>query len=424
MLKGKLGKTCIGLSVIIVIMTMAVMLLLSSYVYESSLNEYVRTTNQQIADNIISNIGLGTMEYYIQNNTSDDKLIEMQNQFNSLIANDTLRIQIVLKDINGVYFFYDTMQEHQMGEHIMEDEQHFDANITTLSKNTMDLGYAIEINNTVYGWVCITKDTSEINNNIHSYTNSLFSVLLLIGLVQIVVYMGVLRKKVILPLNDLSEALDSYSHNNQDDINIQDFAGRKTNYVSQLDIKTNNEIEAICENLKLLEYDVNNYLDRLNNFKVSEDENKVNLQLLEVIMHIQSMIIKQMYVDFKSFLPIVAYYFKAEKVLFIDGYKEEYNIMIYGNQKYQKYNTKSEEIKCLMGLKEYQSINLKDIPQNVKTLILKEYSKESIGLNLFGDNTKDHNWQVVIVRSNLREGNIEADIMVKAIKSCVQSFFN
>lgn len=406
---------------------MIIMTLLTSQLaimtYDSITSDFIYNSCNEYIDMIKTDLTEDTIKYHIETNDLNEKYDNIVSKLSNIIAySDIDGIQIVKTDALGVYYYYDSTLQYELGTHQAYEKGIFTDTGAKQIGNTLHLVYPLENETGLYGYINIIKSNQTLTTGKSEFSLSMLSDLIIVFLTQAIVYLVILYKKVIKPINELSDALDNYTEQNKNDTGIDNLMQRKSNYVSRLNIKTNNEIEDICDNLKLLEYDINKYIDNLSSLK----ETKINAHIIELIASMQSMILKQMCVDFKSFLPILTYYFKADKVIFITKEDTSYTLMAYDSEtkKYNKYSTPQtdDNMNSLMGSQEYKTINLRDLPSTLKAVVLKNYTKKQIALTTFGDTTPKHKWEVLIIRSKIEEIK-STDIIIRAIESCIQSFF-
>lgn len=419
-LTGKLGRRFLILSVVMAIISTVVLFEVGSLSHATGIIYFTKNEMKGVADRMFENIPLDMINAYIDNKIEDDKIKEFKGRMDNIVSTEPItRVHMEVLDHFDGHVFYDSAGEYEVGYKIPVTDINSKTEVE-LGGDTINLQYKRD------GVVMsMNVDASAINKSLVWYHNTMLAVIVAVEVLQVIITLIMVRNQVVLPLSQLHKALEGYKEMNQNDCSISNINSRKTSFVSSLDIHTNNEIEKICDNLKLLEYDVNKYIDKISELNVnvkdleeSVEERSVSTKILSLITDMQSILIKQMYKDFKSFLPILAYYFKSERVVYVERVNGMNDIMVYGNRRYKRYQTTELGIVA----DEYGRIQLSELPEKLRKLILDGYKKDKIGLNIFGDTYENYEWIVIVARDNINKYDIETDIVVKAVKSCINRF--
>ena len=220
-----------------------------------------------------------------------------------------------VKDCNGITYLYVQKLEGDYITYIMDaDPTEGQCQLGTTRKASgpaletehPEYGIPAFITNDTYGWLCTSAEPvfdSEGNpvalvgvdvsmdDIMQERADYLRNVILVMGaacLVLIVFVLVGVDKALIKPINKLSEAARSF---------VQDRSSgqKKDSAVSRLKIRTGDEVETLCDSVKQMEQDINNYITNLT--AVTAEKERIGAEL-DVATHIQSSMLPSIFPAF------------------------------------------------------------------------------------------------------------------------------
>ena len=157
------------------------------------------------------------------------------------------------------------------------------------------VGFPAYISNSDYGWLCsagapvygtdgsvvayamIDVSMDEVMADREAFLENIMLIMVIATLILALLFMWIIHRIVVKPINSLSSAASSF-------VSDQKSEG-ETSAISQLDIRTSDEIQNLAESIKRMELDINQYIDDLES--VTAEKERIGAEL-DIAKHIQA----------------------------------------------------------------------------------------------------------------------------------------
>lgn len=222
-----------------------------------------------------------------------------------------------IKDSNGITYLYVQKLEGDRCTYIMDadtsDEQCQLGTTHKVSGPTLETehpenGIPAFITNDTYGWLCTSMEPIydgkgnpaalvgvdiSMNDIMQDRADYLRSVITFMGIAAIALVVLILFgvvKAIIKPINMLSDAARSF---------VQDRSSEKKNgsAISQLNIRTGDEVETLCDSVKQMERDINSYITNLT--AITAEKERISAEL-NVATQIQADMLPRIFPPFPN----------------------------------------------------------------------------------------------------------------------------
>ena len=220
-----------------------------------------------------------------------------------------------IKDSNDITFLYVQILEGDMCTYIFDADRADDRcqlgtthEVSGPTKETEhpENGIPAFITNDAYGWLCTSMEPvrdeagnpvalvgvdmsmDEIMKDRAEYLRNVILLMEAAVLVLIVLILFGINKALIKPINKLSAAARSFVQDRSEE-------HRDDSAISRLNIWTGDEVETLCESIKQMELDINNYITHLT--AVTAEKERIGAEL-DVATHIQSSMLPSIFPAF------------------------------------------------------------------------------------------------------------------------------
>lgn len=157
------------------------------------------------------------------------------------------------------------------------------------------IGFPAYISNSEYGWLCsagapvygtdgsviayamIDVSMDEVMADREAFLENILLIMVIATLVLALLLMWIINRIVVRPINSLSFAAASFVSDQK--------ADGEVSAISQLDIRTSDEIQNLSESIKRMERDINQYIEDLGN--VTAEKERIGAEL-DIARHIQA----------------------------------------------------------------------------------------------------------------------------------------
>ena len=157
------------------------------------------------------------------------------------------------------------------------------------------IGFPAYISNSDYGWLCsagapvysadgsviayamIDISMDEVMADRTAFLNNIMMIMVFATIALVLLFMWIINRLVVKPINSLAAAASSF-------VSDQKSEG-EASAISQLNIRTSDEIQNLSESIKRMELDINQYIDDLES--VTAEKERIGAEL-DIAKHIQA----------------------------------------------------------------------------------------------------------------------------------------
>lgn len=143
-------------------------------------------------------------------------------------------------------------------------------------------------NGDICGYISVDMSMNEIIGSINSFVHTIVIVIVLIAAVFGIIYIILINRAIIRPINTLSEAAAKYSSVSKDE---------GENVFSEIEIKSRDEIGRLCDSMKQMEKDINEYVGNIT--ELNSEKEKINAEM-KIAWDIQSSILPSNFEEFSE----------------------------------------------------------------------------------------------------------------------------
>ena len=298
-------RTKIVCSIVLFALVISTVLVCVSYfTYKSTMDEHYDTLGNNVAQTAISMIDEDVMLEYSRGVAFADPQSTMASQeYQSIIttldnikeSNNVLYLYIIYPTESGSYFIFDTDHSKDScpyGYYMEYYEGSFSKIAHRLVRgetvpaviSNKDYGWIISISHPyissggeLIGYVCVDISMEQVVRDRQAFLLNCILVMAVITVIFAFVYMFVFNKIFVGPIKQMTTATAAFVSDRGDD-------DRVLSPISLLKVKTNDELQTLCESLKKMELDLNLHIDNLKN--ITAEKERIGAEL-NVATHIQ-----------------------------------------------------------------------------------------------------------------------------------------
>lgn len=265
--------------ILMLLMISTTLLAVSYYTYKNTMNKQYAKQGENIARTSISMLEDYLVAEYVDGVESQpaeevmatDEYQEICTMLRKIkSSNDILYLYMIVPRENGVYYVFDTDESADAcpyGYYMEYYEGSFSSHAEAFSK-----GEAVEpiISNQEYGWiisitypyfsgedflgyVCVDLSMDEVVHARQTHLWKSILIMLSITVFFAVLYIVAVNRQIVFPVKKMAEAASQFVGAREEE----------KSSISVLEVRTQDELEQLCDNLKQMEKDVNYYIDNL-----------------------------------------------------------------------------------------------------------------------------------------------------------------
>ncbi len=297
--KFSLGKKLTAMIVFLSVALSLVAILVSYRIFSSTMTRYYKELGTNLVRTLASQLDADELDYYYETGEMDENYYKTQQFIQDLVASNNVEYLYVVRPNGvGVTFLFDSDME------VGEGGEYYDGGYCALG-TYVDLvgGFAENLDKLLagedvepiiqpdagFGWLMtamvpvlhedgtmagyVMADISMYDVMHTSQTFLITLVVLLVALTVafIVLFLTILRRKVIQPIDQLTQATGAFIQNNEDEL----AAGTAT--VNVPEIRTGDEVEELANSFRKMEEDMISYIRSF--MKITAEKERIGAEL-------------------------------------------------------------------------------------------------------------------------------------------------
>lgn len=297
--KFSLGKKLTAMIVFLSVALSLVAILVSYRIFSSTMTRYYKELGTNLVRTLASQLDADELDYYYETGEMDENYYKTQQFIQDLVASNNVEYLYVVRPNGvGVTFLFDSDME------VGEGGEYYDGGYCALG-TYVDLvgGFAENLDKLLagedvepiiqpdagFGWLMtamvpvLHEDgtmagyvMADISMNDVMHTRQTFLITLVVLLVAltvafIVLFLMILRRKVIRPIDQLTQATGAFIQNNEDEL----AAGTAT--VNVPEIRTGDEVEELANSFRKMEEDMISYIRSF--MKITAEKERIGAEL-------------------------------------------------------------------------------------------------------------------------------------------------
>ena len=277
-----LGKKLTILIVLLSVVLSLASVLVSYRIFSSTMTEYYNQLGTNLVRTLASQLDPDELDYYYETGEMDEQYYKTQAFIQDLVANNNVEYLYVVRPHGvGVTFLFDSDME--MGE----GGEYYDGGYCALGTYVdlvggfadnldkllageevapivqRDAGFGwlmtamvpvLHEDGTMAGYVMADINMNDVMNTRQTFLITLMVLLAALTVLFILLFLFILRRKVIRPIDQLTEATGAFIENNEEEL----ATGMVT--VNVPDIKTGDEVEMLAHSFRKMEEDMISYI--------------------------------------------------------------------------------------------------------------------------------------------------------------------
>lgn len=297
--KFSLGKKLTAMIVFLSVALSLVAILVSYRIFSSTMTRYYKVLGTNLVRTLASQLDADELDYYYETGEMDENYYKTQKFIQDLVASNNVEYLYVVRPNGvGVTFLFDSDME------VGEGGEYYDGGYCALG-TYVDLvgGFAENLDKLLagedvepiiqqdagFGWLMtvmvpvLHEDgtmagyvMADISMNDVMHTRQTFLITLVVLLVAltvafIVLFLMILRRKVIRPIDQLTQATGAFIQNNEAEL----AAGTAT--VNVPEIRTGDEVEELADSFRKMEEDMISYIRSF--MKITAEKERIGAEL-------------------------------------------------------------------------------------------------------------------------------------------------
>ena len=299
----------IALSIVLMLLIISsTVLTIAYYTYENAMNEQYEKTGMHVGKTVVSLLDGDVVANFskdVVGISEQDAMAKMESEeYKSIIetlralkdSNELLYLYMIKPMDNGTYYYLFDSDDAEAACPYGYNEPYYPG-VFEESKDILLTGADVApmISNEDYGWIITISYPYHVDGEFLGYIGIDISMndvvadrmdflyktmIIVIGitLVFAVVYIVILNKTMVSPIKRMATAAKDY-------INTKTDTATESSSISELKIKTGDEIEQLCMSLKTMEHDINAHIENLRT--VTAEKERIGAEL-DVATHIQA----------------------------------------------------------------------------------------------------------------------------------------
>ena len=300
-------KIALSIALMLLIIS-SVVLTICYFTYENAMNDEYKRTGTNIAKTVAAILDSETVAKFskgVVGISEEDAIAAMESEEYAEIistlryikdSNELLYLYMVKPMDDGTYYYlFDSDESEEVCPYGYNEAYYpgvFDEN-----KDIFLAGEQVEpmISNEDFGWIITVNYPYHANNEFLGYISVDISmdyvvserleflydtmfIMIVITVLFAILYIVILNKTMVSPIKRMASAAKDY-------ISTKTDTGTESSSISELKIKTGDEIEQLCVSLKTMEKDINDHIENLRT--VTAEKERIGAEL-DVAKHIQA----------------------------------------------------------------------------------------------------------------------------------------
>lgn len=298
-------RSKIVFGIILMALVISTTLVCVSYVtYKSAMDEHYETMGNKVAQTAISLLDEERMLAYSSHIETDDAEQVMQSaEYQEILSilsrikdsNEVLYLYMIYPTQTGAYFVFDTDTSEDgcpYGYFMEYYEDTFGKIADKLVKgervpaviSDQEYGWIISISypylstaGELIGYVCVDISMDQVVKDRQDFLLDSVIILAVITTVFAVCYLLLINRIMVRPIKQMTTATEAFVSVREDEKIAQ-------SPIAALNVKTNDELQTLCESLKQMESDLSSHIENLK--KVTAEKERIGAEL-DVATHIQ-----------------------------------------------------------------------------------------------------------------------------------------
>ena len=299
----------IALSIVLMLLIISsTVLIISYYTYENAMNEQYEKTGMNIGRTVAALLDdqmVAAFSEGVVGISEQDAIAKMESEeYQEIISilqtvresNEVLYLYMIKPMDNGTYYYLFDSDTTEEACPYGYNEPYYPG-VFEESKDILLTGAGVEpmISNEDYGWIITVSYPYHVDGEFLGYIGIDISMddvvadrmdflyrtmIIVIGITIVfaILYIVILNKTMVSPIKRMASAAKDY-------ISTKTDTGTESSSISELKIKTGDEIEQLCVSLKTMEKDINDHIENLRT--VTAEKERIGAEL-DVAKHIQA----------------------------------------------------------------------------------------------------------------------------------------
>ena len=285
-MNGKIRFT-LGKKVVLVVLAMSIILcatalFISYQIYHGRVTAFYEEIGGNVARTLASQLDPGELDHYYETGEMDEAYYETQSFIADLVESSSVEYLYVVRPNGvGVTFLFDSdMEIGENGDYAsggycalgtyVELEGGFADNLDRLLAGLevepivqQDESYGwlmtamtpvLHEDGTMAGYVMADISMNEVMNTRQTFLITLVALLAAVAVVFLIAFLMILRRKVIRPIDQLTQATGAFIQNNEEEL------AEGTATVNVPEIRTGDEVEVLADSFRKMEEDMISYI--------------------------------------------------------------------------------------------------------------------------------------------------------------------
>ena len=273
-LRWSLGKKLTTLIVAMAAVLGLVAAAVSYRTFSDSMTDYYNRLGTNLVRTLASQLKAEELDHYFETGEMDEDYYQIQSFIQDLVAsNDVEYLYVVRPHGVGVTFLFDSDMEVSAGGTYYEGgycalgsyvelEGGFADNLDRLLAGLeVDYGWlmtamtpVLHEDGTMAGYVMADISMNEVMNTRQTFLITLVALLAAVAVVFLIAFLMILRRKVIRPIDQLTQATGAFIQNNEEEL------AEGTATVNVPEIRTGDEVEVLADSFRKMEEDMISYI--------------------------------------------------------------------------------------------------------------------------------------------------------------------
>ena len=277
-----LGKKLTAMIVILSVALSLVSIAVSYRIFSTTMNNYYTQLGTNLVRTLASQLDPTDLDRYFETQEMDDSYYQTQNFIRDMVENNNVEyLYVVRPNGDGVTFLFDSDMDLDAGGTYSDGGYcalgtftglggEFAANLDNLLAGRPvdpiiqhDPSYGwlmtamtpvLHEDGTMAGYVMADISMNDVMNTQQTFLLALGTLLVALTVIFIALFLTILRRKVIKPIDQLTQATGAFIQNNQDEL------ATGTALVNVPDIKTGDEVELLANSFRKMEEDMISYI--------------------------------------------------------------------------------------------------------------------------------------------------------------------
>lgn len=289
-------KTKLAFGIILMLLVISTTLVAVSYfTYKNAMNEQYAAIGDNIAKTSISLLEEYPVKKYVDEvSSASSEEVMKSDEYQEIISvlrkikdsNGILYLYMTVPTQTGSYYVFDTDESEEAcpyGYFMKYYEGDFSKQVDAFLRgefvkpiiSNQEYGWIISISYPYFsgddflGYMCVDISMDEVVRERQIYLRKSLMIMITITVVFALIYILIFNRQLVLPIKQMSEAAKRF-------VSAKEDKNSETT-LSQLEVKTGDELEQLCKALKQMEQDINYYIEDL--CQVTAEKERIGAEL-------------------------------------------------------------------------------------------------------------------------------------------------